>query len=73
MSIPTTRRSAKALVEKISNDHGYLSEAVLATITPDTRRLVEEALLKKDLMIGSSVITYEIHPIAVTRSKCLTA
>lgn len=73
MAIPATRQSAKALVERISKQHGYLSEEVLATITPETRLLVEEALLSKDLMIGSSVITYEILPHCLAMSKHLTA
>ncbi|ROW15002.1 hypothetical protein VPNG_03421 [Cytospora leucostoma] len=57
MAIPVSRQAAKALVEQISRDHGYLGEEKLRKIDPETRRYVEEALLKKDLMIGSSVMT----------------
>ncbi|KAH3395487.1 hypothetical protein KXV81_002967 [Aspergillus fumigatus] len=42
---------------QISKQHGYLGEDVLSRMDPDIRREVEEALLKKDAMIGSSVIT----------------
>ena len=57
MSIPTSRQNAKALVEKIAKDHGYLGEDKMRRIEPDLRREIEEAFLKKDLMIGSTVIT----------------
>ncbi|KNG81405.1 hypothetical protein ANOM_010513, partial [Aspergillus nomiae NRRL 13137] len=49
--------SARRLVEEIAGDHGYLDETVLATMSAEVRRKVEEAMLKKDEMIGSSVIT----------------
>ncbi|GFF57726.1 hypothetical protein IFM61392_07789 [Aspergillus lentulus] len=49
--------TARALVKQISKQHGYLGEEVLSRMDPDIRREVEEALLKKDAMIGSSVIT----------------
>lgn len=52
------RSMARKLVEGIAKDHGYVSEDVLGRIDRDTRRLIEEAFLKKDLMIASSVITY---------------
>ncbi|KAK7736974.1 hypothetical protein SLS53_006729 [Cytospora paraplurivora] len=57
MTLPVSRQAAKALVEQISRDHGYLGEEKLGRIDPETRRYVEEALLRKDLMIGSSVMT----------------
>ncbi|KAF7179749.1 hypothetical protein CNMCM7691_008799 [Aspergillus felis] len=49
--------AAHALVKQISKQHGYLGEEVLSQMVPDVRREVEEALLMKDAMIGSSVIT----------------
>ncbi|GFF32149.1 conserved hypothetical protein [Aspergillus udagawae] len=49
--------TARALVKQISEQHGYVGEELLSRIDPDVRREVEEALLKKDAMIGSSVIT----------------
>ncbi|KAK0642855.1 histidine kinase-like ATPase, partial [Cercophora newfieldiana] len=48
---------AKELVTRIAKDHGHLGEEVYQRMDPDTRREVEEALLKKDQIIGSSVIT----------------
>ena len=57
MAIPRDRQSAKELVQQIAKDHGYLGEEKLQRIEPDLRREIEEAFLKKDLMIGSTVIT----------------
>ena len=58
MAIPNSRGSAKALVEQIAKDHWYLGEEKLLQIpSPELRREIEEAFLKKDLMIGSTVIT----------------
>lgn len=57
MDIPGNPQAARDLVRQISKEHGYLGEEVLQRMEPDTRRTVEEALLSKDLMIGSSVIT----------------
>lgn len=51
------RTRARGLVESIAKDHGYLGEDVLSQISDDIRRQVEEALLKKDEIIGSSVMT----------------
>ncbi|KOC14318.1 hypothetical protein AFLA70_555g000420 [Aspergillus flavus AF70] len=48
---------ARRLIEKIADDHGYLDETFLATFSPEARRKIEDAMLKKDEMIGSSVIT----------------
>ena len=58
MAIPQDRQSAKDLVETITEEHGYLSEEQLRGIPPDKLRLIQNAFLKKDHMIGSSVITY---------------
>jgi hypothetical protein len=51
--------TARGLVKQISEQHGYVGEELLSRIDPDVRREIEEALLKKDAMIGSSVITYD--------------
>ncbi len=53
-----SKAQAKELVERIAKDHGHLGEAVYARMDADTRRQVEEALLKKDEIIGSSVLTF---------------
>jgi hypothetical protein len=53
------RNSARQLVESIAKEHGYIDEDTLSQMKPDIRRKVEEAMWKKDEMIGSSVITYE--------------
>lgn len=50
--------SARQLVQSIAKKHGFLGEDVYSRMEPDVRRQVEEAMLKKDEMIGSSVITY---------------
>lgn len=62
-----TRIRARGLVESIANDHGYLGEDVLSQMPDDTRRKVEKALAKKDGMIGSSVMTYEMTVQAILR------
>ncbi|KAI0430299.1 hypothetical protein F5Y09DRAFT_233056 [Xylaria sp. FL1042] len=54
---PLSEAGARALVERIADEHGYVSEDVLRTMTPEARRVVERAFHKKDAMIGSSVIT----------------
>lgn len=53
------RESARQLVRDIAKNHGYLGEDVYSQMSPEVRREVEEAMLKKDEMIGSSVIAYE--------------
>lgn len=50
---------ARRFVETLAQEHGYLQEDVYARMDAETRRVVEEALLRKDEMIGASVITYE--------------
>lgn len=57
MAVPNTRQKAKELVQQIAKNHGYLGEEKLRAIEPELRREIEEAFLKKDEMIGSSVIT----------------
>ncbi|GKZ34319.1 hypothetical protein AbraIFM66950_004548 [Aspergillus brasiliensis] len=53
----TARQRARKLVQGISEKHGYLGEDVLSQMSPSVRRQVEEAMLRKDEMIGSSVVT----------------
>ncbi|KXH68846.1 hypothetical protein CSAL01_00114 [Colletotrichum salicis] len=50
-------RRAKALVQDIANKHGYLDDEFKQGLNPEQRRTIEEVLLRKDEMIGSSVIT----------------
>ncbi|KAI0385044.1 hypothetical protein F5Y04DRAFT_204258 [Hypomontagnella monticulosa] len=60
MTTPNSRQSARELVDKIARDHGYLSPEKLKQLDalgPEFRREIEEAFLKKDLLIGSSVLT----------------
>ncbi|KAG8677589.1 hypothetical protein FPOAC2_03723 [Fusarium poae] len=54
------KRTAQDLVKEIAKERGYLGEEQLARIgeiNPELRREVEEALLRKDEMIGSAVLT----------------
>ncbi|KAF5691492.1 hypothetical protein FCIRC_392 [Fusarium circinatum] len=54
------QRTAQDLVKEIAKERGYLGEEQLArigAINPELRREVEEALLRKDEMIGSAVLT----------------
>ncbi|KAF9772494.1 hypothetical protein IL306_009798 [Fusarium sp. DS 682] len=54
------QRTARELVKEIAKERGYLGEEQLARIgeiNPELRREVEEALLRKDEMIGSAVLT----------------
>ncbi|OIW34078.1 hypothetical protein CONLIGDRAFT_667268 [Coniochaeta ligniaria NRRL 30616] len=52
-----SRSQAKELVKSIAKGHGHLDEAVYSEMTASARRQVEEALLMKDQLIGSTVIT----------------
>jgi len=61
------QRKARDLVKEIAKERGYLGEEKLARLgefDPELRRDIEEALLKKDEMIGSAVLTYvsEVYP-----------
>ena len=58
MAIPTSRAEAKKLVGDIARNHGYLSEEELMEFPPELRRKVQDISIKKDLMIGSTVITF---------------
>ncbi|RYO82881.1 hypothetical protein DL762_006402 [Monosporascus cannonballus] len=51
------RARARRFVESLADEHGHLGEDVYSTMTAETRRRVEEALLIKDQIIGASVIT----------------
>ncbi|KAI1421444.1 hypothetical protein F5Y12DRAFT_767727 [Xylaria sp. FL1777] len=60
MAIPSSQTSARELVRKITKDHGFVSPdrlEQLETFNPELRHEIEEALLTKDKMIGSSVLT----------------
>ncbi|KAK1624073.1 hypothetical protein BDP81DRAFT_502426 [Colletotrichum phormii] len=57
MAESNKRKRAKKLVRAIAKEHGYLDGEFLRRLDPETRREIEEALLEKDQMIGSSVIT----------------
>ncbi|KAI1748144.1 hypothetical protein F4782DRAFT_384783 [Xylaria castorea] len=60
MAIPSSQASARELVRKITKDHGFISPdrfKQLEAFDPELRREIEEALLRKDQMIGSSVLT----------------
>ncbi|PWY95999.1 hypothetical protein BO94DRAFT_601049 [Aspergillus sclerotioniger CBS 115572] len=51
------RQKARELIEGISKQYGYLNEDVLSQMSADVRRQVVEAMLKKDKIIASSVMT----------------
>lgn len=48
---------ARALVQEIAHEHGHLGEDVYERMEPGVRRAVEQAMLKKDALIGSAVST----------------
>ncbi|KAK3985427.1 hypothetical protein QBC44DRAFT_384907 [Cladorrhinum sp. PSN332] len=56
-SYPEAVTRAQALVAKIADDHGYLGEEAYVGMDAEKRRKFQEAFLKKDRLIGSSVIT----------------
>lgn len=57
-SLSEGQLAAKQLIEDICKERGYIPEHVLAKMDLETRRTVEEALLRKDEMIGSTIMTY---------------
>ncbi|KAI1262212.1 hypothetical protein F5Y18DRAFT_398949 [Xylariaceae sp. FL1019] len=60
MTVPGSRANARDLVRQITKDHGFVSPErleQLETFDPELRRDIEEALLTKDKLIGSSVLT----------------
>ena len=52
---------AKQIIQSIVREHGFVQESTLqlidSLVSQDARREVEEALLAKDIQIGSSVLT----------------
>ena len=57
MSNEITPAAARALVESVAEDHGYIAEEDLATMTPRVRKLVENVIKKKDTVIATGVQT----------------
>jgi hypothetical protein len=49
---------AQRFIGQVKKDKGFLSEEDLNDIPPAVRQRVEEAMLQKDELIGSSVLTY---------------
>jgi hypothetical protein len=65
---PPEVAQARQLVNKINEEKGFLSEEDLDEIGPrghELRRKIEEALLRKDEIIGAGVLTY-----VLTTSSC---
>lgn len=60
--------AAKRLIELITTEHGHLGSDVYSSMDDETRRRVQEAILKKDEMIASSVMTYVLPFANVTHS-----
>ncbi|KAF2791877.1 hypothetical protein K505DRAFT_326545 [Melanomma pulvis-pyrius CBS 109.77] len=56
-TVTLDRNEARKLVETIARGHGHIPAEMLASMPPDIRLVVEEALRKKDDMIASSVFT----------------
>jgi hypothetical protein len=50
--------SARQLVEKIAEDHGFISERELATLPEAMRQKITRAFNLKDSIIGSGAVTY---------------
>jgi len=60
MSGSITEERAREIIKEIVKQHGLVPEATLELIgsfSQEARREVEEALLAKDIQIGSSVLT----------------
>lgn len=61
MSGPAEGESrAQQIINEIVRKHGFVSESTLqliSSVSQEARREVEEALLAKDIQIGSSVLT----------------
>ncbi|KAI1137758.1 hypothetical protein F5Y05DRAFT_419225 [Hypoxylon sp. FL0543] len=55
--ISAKQRRARSVVENIAKNHGYLGEEVYAKMDAKTRRQMQEALCKKNEMIGASIIS----------------
>ena len=54
---PRDRDSARQLIAGILKEHGCPPQHVLERMLPEDRQIIEECLLQKDRMIGSSVTT----------------
>ncbi|OTA55865.1 hypothetical protein K449DRAFT_438428 [Hypoxylon sp. EC38] len=54
----TSARQARArfIIETISKEHGYLGDEVYARMDAKTRRQIQEALFKKNEMVGASIV-----------------
>lgn len=54
-------RKAQQIIQEIVKKHGFVQESTLklinSLVSQEARREVEEALLAKDIQIGSSVLT----------------
>lgn len=57
----TGRNRAREVIKEIVKEHGFVKESTLqlidSLVSQEARREVEEALLAKDIKIGSSVLT----------------
>ncbi|KAH7361082.1 hypothetical protein BKA65DRAFT_494597 [Rhexocercosporidium sp. MPI-PUGE-AT-0058] len=53
----TGRAAARALVEKMAEDHGHISADIFAEMSERAREVVLKSMWKKDQLISSSVIT----------------
>jgi len=63
--LPTEgQRKAQRIIKRIIRKHGFVKESTLQLInhlvSQEARKEVEEALLAKDIQIGSSVLTYAL-------------
>lgn len=54
-------KRAREIIKEIVKEHGFVQESTLqlinSLVSQEARREVEEALLAKDIQIGSSVLT----------------
>jgi RNase P protein component len=61
MSESIGRNRARRVIKEIVREHGFVQESTLqlidSLVSQEARREVEEALLAKDIKIGSSVLT----------------
>jgi hypothetical protein len=61
MSESIERNRARQVIKEIVKEHGFVQENTLqlidSLVSQEARREVEEALLAKDIKIGSSVLT----------------
>lgn len=53
------RAVARRLVDDICKEHGHIPEEVLDQFSKANRDIVEQAMLSKDKLIASSIITYD--------------